>query len=76
MNDWSEKLEQQALKYAKQIARTNNYKHSNTKDGENLACFMNMKNGIFIQICEMAWYDEIKDYKYSKIKRFRIGFRK
>ena len=36
---WSEKLEQQALKYAKQIARTNNYKHSKTRDGENLAMF-------------------------------------
>ena len=20
-----------------------------------------------------AWYDEIKDYKYSKIKRYRVG---
>ncbi|GIR18461.1 MAG: hypothetical protein CM15mP32_6480 [Flavobacteriaceae bacterium] len=36
---WSDKLEEQALKYAKQIARTNNYKHSNTRDGENLAMF-------------------------------------
>ncbi len=80
---WSEKLEQQALKYAKQIARTNNYKHSNTKDGENLAMFYEyeeskkVKTYIYSETplydASMAWYEEIKDYKYSKIKRFRIG---
>ncbi|MEC8097814.1 MAG: CAP family protein, partial [Bacteroidota bacterium] len=80
---WSEKLEQQALKYAKQIARTNNYEHSNTKDGENLAMFYEyeesnkLKTYIYsdtpLYDASKAWYEEIKDYKYSKIKRFRIG---
>ena len=80
---WSEKLEQQALKYAKQIARTNNYEHSNTKDGENLAMFYEyeesnkVKTYIYSETplydASVAWYDEIKDYKYSKIKRYRIG---
>ena len=51
---WSKNLEDQALKYAKQIARTNNYEHSDTKDGENLAMFYEFKNlmslkHIFIQ---------------------------
>ncbi len=80
---WSEKLEEQALKYAKQIARTNNYKHSNTKDGENLAMFYEYEESNKVKTyiysdtplydASMAWYEEIKDYKYSKIKRFRIG---
>ena len=80
---WSEKLEQQALKYAKQIARTNNYKHSNTRYGENLAMFYEYEESNKVKTyiysdtplydASMAWYEEIKDYKYSKIKRFRIG---
>ena len=80
---WSEKLEQQALKYAKQIARTNNYKHSKTRDGENLAMFYEYEESNKVKTyiysdtplydASMAWYEEIKDYKYSKIKRFRIG---
>ena len=80
---WSEKLEQQALKYAKQIARTNNYEHSNTKDGENLAMFYEYEESNKVKTyiysdtplydASMAWYEEIKDYKYSKIKRYRIG---
>ena len=80
---WSEKLEEQALKYAKQIARTNNLKHSSTQDGENLAMFFEyekhnkVKTYIYsatpLYDASMAWYNEIKDYKYSKIKRYRIG---
>ena len=80
---WSKKLEEQAQKYAKQIARTNNYKHSNTKDGENLAMFYEyeehnkVKTYIYSETplydASVAWYDEIKDYKYSKIKRYSIG---
>ena len=80
---WSEKLEEQALKYAKQIARTNDYKHSNTEDGENLAMFYEYEESNKVKTfvysdtplydASMAWYEEIKDYKYSKIKRFRIG---
>lgn len=80
---WSENLEEQALKYAKQIARTNNYKHSSTRDGENLAMFFEyekhnkVKTYIYsatpLYDASMAWYNEIKDYKYSKIKRHRIG---
>ena len=82
---WSKKLEEQALKYAKQIARTNNYKHSNTKDGENLAMYYEyekhnkVKTYIYsdtpLYDASVAWYDEIKDYKYSKIKRYRIGMK-
>ena len=80
---WSEKLEEQALNYAKQIARTNNYKHSNTRDGENLAMFYEYEESNKIKTyiysdtplydASNAWYDEIKDYKYSKIKRYRVG---
>ena len=80
---WSKKLEDQALKYAKQIASTNNYKHSNTRDGENLAMFFEyekhnkVKTYIYSETplydASMGWYNEIKDYKYSKIKRNRIG---
>ena len=80
---WSKKLEEQAQKYAKKIARTNNYKHSNTKDGENLAMFYEyekhnkVKTYIYSETplydASLAWYDEIKDYKYSKIKRYRVG---
>ena len=68
---WSEKLEEQALKYAKQIARTNDYKHSKTEDGENLAMFYeyeesnNVKTFVYsdtpLYDASMAWYDEIKD---------------
>jgi pathogenesis-related protein 1 len=82
---WSEKLEEQALNYAKQIARTNNYKHSNTRDGENLAMFYEYEESNKIKTyiysdtplydASNAWYDEIKDYKYSKIKRYRIGMK-
>lgn len=80
---WSVKLEEQALNYAKQIARTNNYKHSNTRDGENLAMFYEYEESNKIKTyiysdtplydASNAWYDEIKDYKYSKIKRYRVG---
>ena len=80
---WSKKLEEQALKYAKQIARTNNYKHSNTRDGENLAMFYEYEESNKVKTyiysdtplydASMGWYNEIKDYKYSKIKRYRIG---
>ena len=51
---WSKKLEDQALKYAKQIARTNNYEHSDTKDGENLAMFYEYEES-----------NEFKTYIYS-----------
>ena len=80
---WSKKLEDQALKYARQIARNNNYEHSDTKDGENLAMFYEYEesNGLKTYIysdaplydASMGWYNEIKDYRYSKIKRYRIG---
>ena len=44
---WSKKLEDQALKYAKQIASNNNYKHSNTRDGENLAMFFDLFSSFY-----------------------------
>jgi len=80
---WSEKLEKEALDYAKILAKTNNYKHSSTKDGENLdmsykymetngnRTYIYSKTPLYDS--SLAWYNEIKDYKYSKIRRNRIG---
>ena len=80
---WSKKLEEEALKYAKHIAKTNNYEHSNTSDGENLAMFykyeQNNVNKTYIYSdtplyeASVGWYNEINDYSYSKIKRNQKG---
>lgn len=80
---WSKQLEDQAQKYAKQIARTDNYEHSNSEDGENLAMFYGyeesneFKTYIYsdtpLYDASIGWYNEIRDYKYSKFKRNDTG---
>tara|TARA_B100001113_G_scaffold280508_1_gene235325 strand:+ start:574 stop:1104 length:531 start_codon:yes stop_codon:yes gene_type:complete len=78
---WSEKLEKDAFKYAEYLARTNNFKHSKTKNGENLTMsfesieFEGTTTYIYSETplldASKGWYDEIKDYRYSKIKKNR-----
>ena len=83
---WSEKLEKQALLYAKILARKDEKRrmqHSQTKDGENLTysyAYEKLKGKITpiysktpLSDASAGWYEEKKDYKYSKIKRHRIG---
>ena len=83
---WSEKLEKQALFYAKILARKDEKRrmqHSQTKDGENLTysyAYEKLKGKITpiysktpLSDASAGWYDEKKDYKYSKIKRIRVG---
>ena len=83
---WSEKLEKQALLYAKILARKDekqNMKHSKTNDGENMTYSYSaeIRDGIItpsisptpLTDASVGWYEEIKDYRYSKIKRRRIG---
>ena len=83
---WSEKLEKQALLYAKILARKDqkqNMKHSKTNDGENMTYFYSAesRDGIItptfsstpLTDASVGWYEEIKDYRYSKIKMRRIG---
>ena len=83
---WSDILEKDALKYAKFLARTNNFKHSNTRNGENLTTFFEWEetNGIRKYIyspsplydASLGWYEEISDYRYSKIRNFRLSTKK
>ena len=83
---WSEKLEKQALLYAKILARKDekqNMKHSKTNDGENMTYSYSAesKDGVMtptfsttpLTDASVGWYEEIKHYRYSKIKRRRIG---
>ena len=83
---WSEKLEKQALLYAKILARKDNkqnMKHSQTNDGENMTYSYSAEsiNGVVtptfsstpLTDASVGWYEEIKDYRYSKIKKIRIG---
>jgi len=83
---WSEKLEKQALMYAKILARKDekqNMKHSQTNDGEKMTYSYSAKSqdGVTIPIfsstpptdASVGWYEEIKHYRYSKIKKRRIG---
>ena len=83
---WSLKLEKQALLYAKILARKDEkkrMKHSETNDGENmtytfsLETINNTTTPTFSQSplsdASVGWYEEIKDYNYSKIKRRIIG---
>ena len=83
---WSSKLEKQALLYAKILARKDekkNMKHSETNDGENMTYSFssqttnNITTPTFSQSplsdASVGWYEEIKEYNYSKIKRRRIG---
>lgn len=83
---WSEKLEKQAHFYAKILARKDQKKrmqHSQTNDGENLTYsygYEKLKGKITpiysktpLSDASAGWYEEKKDYKYSKIKRIRVG---
>ena len=83
---WSEKLEKQALFYAKILARKDEKRrmqHSQTKDGENLTYsygYEKLKGKIKpiysktpLSDASTGWYEEKEDYKYSKIKRIRDG---
>ena len=83
---WSEKLEKQALFYAKILARKDGKRrmqHSQTKDGENLTysyAYEKLKGKITpiysktpLSDASAGWYEEKKDYKYSKTKRIRVG---
>lgn len=83
---WSEKLEKQALFYAKILARKDEKRrmqHSQTKDGENLTysyAYEKLKGKITpiysktpLSDASAGWYEEKKDYKYSKTKRIRVG---
>lgn len=83
---WSEKLEKQALFYAKILARKDEKRrmqHSQTKDGENLTysyAYEKLKEKITpiysktpLSDASAGWYEEKKDYKYSKTKRIRVG---
>ena len=83
---WSEKLEKQALLYAKILARKDNkqnMKHSQTNDGENMTYSYSAEiiDGVVtptfsstpLTDASVGWYEEIKDYRYSKIKKIRIG---
>ena len=83
---WSEKLEEQALLYAKILARKDekqNMKHSKTNDGENMTYSYSAESqgGVITPIfssnpltdASVGWYEEIKDYRYSKFKTRRIG---
>ena len=73
---WSEKLEKQALFYAKILARKDEKRrmqHSQTKDGENLTysyAYEKLKGKITpiysktpLSDASTGWYDEKKDYK-------------
>ena len=83
---WSDKLEKDALKYAKVLARTNNFKHSNTRNGENLTTFLEWKEVLGIRKyiyspiplydASLGWYEEISDYRYSKVRKFRLSAKK
>ena len=83
---WSEKLEEQALFYAKILARKDEkkrMKHSQTNDGENMTYSYSAEvrdriitpafSSTPLTDASVGWYEEIKHYKYSKIKRRRIG---
>ena len=82
---WSDKLEKDALKYAKVLARTNIFKHK-TRNGENLTTFLEWEDvqGIRKHIysptslydASLGWYEEISDYRYSKVRKFRLSAKK
>tara|TARA_X000001036_G_C20636374_1_gene789243 strand:- start:705 stop:1229 length:525 start_codon:yes stop_codon:yes gene_type:complete len=83
---WSSKLENDAAKYAQYLAKRDKglvHSKSNNNQGENLYSSYSAKttNGVKSYVfsetplkdASIAWYNEIKDYKYSKIKKFRTG---
>ena len=77
---WSEKLEEQALFYAKILARKDEkkrMKHSQTNDGENMTYSYSaeIRDGTItptfsstpLTDASVGWYEEIKDYRLSLI---------
>jgi uncharacterized protein YkwD len=80
---WSDKLEKDALNYAKVLARTNNFKHSNSTNGENLTTSIEWEENqgvrkyIYSETplydASLGWYEEIRDYRYSKVREFRLS---
>ena len=83
---WSSKLEKQALLYAKILARKDEkkrMKHSETNDGENMTYSYSAEiiNKVItptfsrtpLTDASLGWYEEINDYRYSKVKKIRIG---
>ena len=83
---WSEKLEEQALIYAKILARKDEkkrMKHSQTNNGENMTYSYSAEiiNKVItptfsrtpLADASLGWYEEINDYRYSKVKKIRIG---
>ena len=83
---WSEKLKKQALSYAVYLAKVNKFKHSNTKNGENMTMSYESitSNGHKTYIypeyplndAAIGWDNEIKNYRYSKVRRFRLSKKK
>tara|TARA_B100000959_G_C14716892_1_gene515246 strand:- start:158 stop:673 length:516 start_codon:yes stop_codon:yes gene_type:complete len=83
---WSAKLKKQALSYAVYLAKVNKFKHSNTKNGENMTMSYESitSNGHKTYIypeyplndAAIGWYNEIKNYRYSKVRRFRLSKKK
>ena len=83
---WSSKLEKQALLYAKILARKDEkkrMKHSETNDGENMTYSYSAEiiNKVTtptfsktpLADASLGWYEEISDYRYSKVKKRRVG---
>ncbi|MDG2397083.1 MAG: CAP family protein [Flavobacteriaceae bacterium] len=68
---WSETLSLDALKWAKHLADKNKMFHSNIDkrkgQGENLYSSYGYNSQTPGKDASKAWYDEKKDYKYSKI---------
>ena len=83
---WSSKLEKQALLYAKILARKDEkkrMKNSETNDGENMTYSYSAEiiNKVTaptfsktpLADASLGWYEEISDYRYSKVKKRRVG---
>ena len=83
---WSKELEKDAKNYAEILAyKDSGLQHSKFRNdqGENLASFFesSTKNGVESFIfsktpltdASIAWYEEIKDYRYSKVKGSSSG---
>lgn len=83
---WSKELEKDAKNYAQILAyKDSGLQHSKFRNdqGENLSSFFksSTKNGVESFIfsktpltdASIGWYEEIKDYKYSKIKDIKTG---
>ena len=80
---WSVKLANDAQKYAEYLARRNRgLLHSSSRNGQGENLYMWYTTGntnssnISTHPCEdasYAWYNEIKYYRYKKVRKHRIG---